>query len=224
MIGDVHLSGRPWRLVVAPSVGLAIVHAPLVALPGAWDVALSLILVMTTVLVARNQNLTFSDIGLARHRLGAGVVWGVGSVLVLIIGYGVLLALPATRDAINDFGTSAGSNVWVTALVLIPLRTVLAEELLFRGVLWGLIERRAGANWALSGTAIAFGAWHVAPALSLAGRSDTAIAPAVIGVLLFTTAAGLLLGYLRRASDSLVAPIMFHWASNALGVVAVYVV
>jgi membrane protease YdiL (CAAX protease family) len=221
MISVVHLSRGPWRFVAASSIGLAFIHAGLVALPGGWDILFAVILLATTVLTAKSLGLSFGDIGLARRQVRPGLVWGGTSVLILVVAFGVLLSVPVTRDFVNDLGTSAGTSVWLTTLVWIPLRTVLLEELIFRGVLWALIERRGGANWALGGTAVAFGVWHIAPAISLAHRGDVQAIPAVIGVLAFTTVAGLLFGYLRRRSDSLIAPVLMHWAANAVGVVAV---
>ena len=223
MISVVHLRSGPWRFVAAASVVLALVHAALVALPGGWDIVFAVILLATTVLVAKSLGLSFGDIGLARRQVRPGLVWGGTSVLILVLVFGGLLAIPASRDFVNDLGTSAGTSVWLTTLVWIPLRTVLLEELIFRGVLWAMIEKRGGPNWALGGTAVAFGVWHIAPAFSLAQRGDVQAGAAIVGVLAFTTVAGLLFGYLRRRSDSLIAPVLLHWASNAVGVVAVYI-
>ena len=125
-------------------------------------------------------------------------------------------------DAADDVAAPAGTNVWVTALVLVPLRTVLLEELAFRGVLWGFLERSSGQRLALIGTSVAFGFWHVAPALSLADRTDGHVLLSVVGVIIFTTVAGVVLGELRRRSGSVVAPMLLHWASNGLGLIVGY--
>jgi membrane protease YdiL (CAAX protease family) len=223
MISVVHLRTGPWRFIAAASVALAFVHAALVALPGGWDIVLAITLSVTTALAAKSLGLSFGDIGLARRQVRPGLIWGGASVLILVVAIGVLVAIPAGRDLVNDLGTSSGKSVWLTTLVWIPLRTVLLEELIFRGVLWALIVKRGGAKWALFGTAVAFGIWHIAPAFSLAHRGDVQAGSAIVGVLVFTTVAGLLFGYLRRRSDSLIAPVLLHWASNALGVVAVYI-
>jgi membrane protease YdiL (CAAX protease family) len=69
---------------------------------------------------------------------------------------------------------------------------------------------------------VAFGCWHVAPALSLTDRTDGGIVISILGVLTFTTLAGLVFGEMRRRSDSVIAPAALHWATNGLGLLAVY--
>jgi membrane protease YdiL (CAAX protease family) len=112
------------------------------------------------------------------------------------------------------------------AFLSVPLGTVVFEEVAFRGVLWALVEDRAGAAWATAVTAVLFGLWHVLPALDLA-RTNSAVAGsgrrtrltvALAGTVLFTTAAGVLFAELRRRSGSLLAPMLLHWATNAAGV------
>jgi membrane protease YdiL (CAAX protease family) len=78
---------------------------------------------------------------------------------------------------------------------------------------------------------VLFGLWHVLPALDVAGTS-TAIShdgrPAgrrrvlltVLGTVVFTALAGVVFAELRRRSGSLVAPLLLHWATNGLAVVA----
>jgi membrane protease YdiL (CAAX protease family) len=116
----------------------------------------------------------------------------------------------------------------MTALVVIPLATVLPEEIAFRGVLWGLVTRDRGARVATITTSVLFGLWHVLPSLRLnevnpavaavVGDGWPAVVVAVSGAVLFTGLAGVLFCELRRRSGSLLAPIGLHWAVNGLGV------
>ncbi|MFK8850050.1 type II CAAX prenyl endopeptidase Rce1 family protein [Streptomyces sp. Ac-502] len=72
--------------------------------------------------------------------------------------------------------------------------------------------------------------WHVLPSLGLAvdkpaltplfGRSPLGAVFAVVVAVLFTGAAGVLFGELRRRSGSLLAPMGLHWAVNAFGYLA----
>jgi uncharacterized protein len=76
-----------------------------------------------------------------------------------------------------------------------------------------------------------FGLWHVVPALgggpandALTGAVGSGVMGTILGVLatvIFTTAAGVVLCYLRQRSDSLLAPILLHWAANGAGVLFV---
>jgi membrane protease YdiL (CAAX protease family) len=114
------------------------------------------------------------------------------------------------------------------AFVTIPLSTVIFEEVAFRGVLWGLVAADHGPAWATGVSAALFGVWHVLPALDLVRTNQTLGrgAPArrtlwtVLGIVAFTTLAGLVFGELRHRTGSLLAPTLLHWATNGLGVLA----
>jgi membrane protease YdiL (CAAX protease family) len=194
----------------------------LVSLASGWDVVAAVVAAGAVVAFGRWRRLSWNAMGLGPGTWAGGLRWGVGAVLAVAVFYAVTVALPVTREATDDLAAPAGDSLWVTALLLVPLRTVLVEELTFRGVLWGLLERRAGTRWALVGTAVAFGFWHVAPALSLADRTESPAVIGVLGVVVFTTGAGLVLGELRRRSRSVIAPAAFHWATNGLGLLAAY--
>ena len=117
----------------------------------------------------------------------------------------------------------------MTAFVVIPLGTVLFEEVAFRGRAVGAGARpaRHGAR-RRSVSSVLFGLWHVLPSLrlnqvnpavtDLVGPGPAGQALAVAGAVVFTAAAGVLLCELRRRSGSLLAPIGLHWAVNGLGV------
>src|SRR3984885_1710101 len=143
-------------------------------------------------------------------------------------GAGLLaLARSAFRDPRYDFGWG---HALLTAFVLIPVGTVLFEEVAFRGVLWGLLRRRHGSWVATSVSSALFGLWHVLPSLGLAaddqaigstvGSGSSGQAVSVLGTVLFTGLAGVVFCELRRRSGSLLAPAGLHWATNALGVLA----
>ncbi len=111
-------------------------------------------------------------------------------------------------------------SVLIRALVLIPLGTVLAEELAFRGVLHAPAVRVLPVRAALVVTSVVFGLWHVVTALG----SQTVTAPtpwvAVAGVVAFTALSGLLLGWLRHRTGSILAPMGLHLGTNAVGLLA----
>jgi uncharacterized protein len=119
----------------------------------------------------------------------------------------------------------------VAALVLIPLGTVIPEELVFRGVLWSWLRRVRGTSVATVVSSMLFGLWHVVPALgggpandALAGAVGSGVMGTILGVLatvIFTAIAGVVLCYVRQRSDSLLAPILLHWAANGAGVLFV---
>lgn len=181
--------------------------------------------------VARASGLTWAELGLAPSAALTGLAYGAAAAGLVALVYAVGVAVPATRGAFKDsrFRDGAGA-AGRHALVTVPLATVLFEEVAFRGVLWGLLAADHGTTWALLGTSVLFGVWHVTPGLDLA-ESHTALGGGsgtvrrsrwrvVAGAVAFTTVAGLALGLLRDLSGSLVAPAVLHWATNGLGVLA----
>ena len=103
------------------------------------------------------------------------------------------------------------------ALVVIPLATVVMEELAFRGVLLGLLRRIVDDRRALLAAAALFGLWHIP------GTLDDGPG-AVIGTVLATAVAGIVFGWLRLGSDSLVAPVLAHVATNSVTFVLAWVI
>ena len=183
------------------------------------------------VVLSRRSGLTWDDLGLARHSWRRGALVAVGSVLLVVAVYAVAMALPATRLAFLDvrYQLPVGRALF-SALVVIPLGTVVLEEIAFRGVLMGLLTRRRSARWGLGVSSSLFGLWHVLPSLGLggvnqavkgvAGAGDLGRVLVVAGVVAFTAVAGVLLGELRRRSGSLLASAGLHWAVNGVGVIA----
>jgi uncharacterized protein len=179
-------------------------------------------------LLARLAGLSADDVGLDRRSWRRGAAYAGVSAAAVATVYAVAAVLPGTRLAFlderyrTDLGTAAR-----TALVVIPLGTVLFEEVAFRGVLWGLVCKVHGPARATLASSVLFGLWHVLPSLQLnrvnpavaeiVGRGRAGQTLAVAGAVLFTGLAGALLCELRRRSGSLLAPFGMHWAVNGLG-------
>jgi membrane protease YdiL (CAAX protease family) len=172
--------------------------------------------------------LSWADLGLAPESVPAGVAVGLVAGAVVAVGYGVALAVPRVRRAIRDERYRMPPLMAArTALVVVPLATVLPEEVAFRGVLWGQLAQWRGELWATVGSAALFGLWHVLPALEMArrnvllrGRGGRTALVTIAATVVATALAGVLLAELRRRTGSLLAPIGLHWAVNGLGVIA----
>lgn len=216
-----------WAVVVVVAflaavnvVDARIAHAALVLGPAGAVALLAL---------GRWAGLSWAELGLGRGTWRRGLCWALAAIGLVAVVFAAGAALPLTQSAFRntryDFGWG---HALLTAFVLIPVGTVLFEEVAFRGVLWGLLRRRHG-TWVATGVSSAlFGLWHVLPSLGLA-RADQAIgntvgtgssgqALSVLGTVLFTALAGVVFCELRRRSGSLLAPAGLHWATNALGV------
>lgn len=181
-------------------------------------------------LFARSQGLTWHQLGLARHTHARGIRWGLGVIAVVASVYLLGILLPATRTAFLDARYHLPpAGALLTAFVMIPLGTVLLEEVAFRSVLWGFLSRHARMWQVLAGSSVLFGLWHVLPAMAsaggnaaigsvVAGLGPFAKAAVIAGTVAFTALGGVVAGELRRRSGSLFASVGMHWATNALGV------
>lgn len=178
-------------------------------------------------LIGRAAGLSWAELGLGAGSLVRGLRWGGACAAIVVAGYAAALAVPALhRFFLDTRYRLALRPAFGAAFLSVPLGTVVFEEVAFRGVLWALVEDRAGAAWATAVTALLFGLWHVLPALDLARTNNavagsgrrTRLAVAVVGTVAFTAAAGVLFAELRRRSGSLLAPMLLHWATNAAGV------
>jgi membrane protease YdiL (CAAX protease family) len=181
--------------------------------------------------VARVAGLSWASLGLSVSQLLPGLAYGAMAAGAIALVYVIGMALPLTRRAFLDTRYQIPMRAAVLmSLVTIPLATVVFEEVAFRSVLWGLLEADHGTAVATALTSALFGLWHVLPALDVTGTS-TAISDGgrpprrrvlltILGTVLFTALAGVVFAELRRRSDSLVAPVLLHWATNGLAVVA----
>jgi membrane protease YdiL (CAAX protease family) len=199
--------------------------------PAGTGLVLGPIVAIGLVVLARRSGLSWDELGLARRTWLRGMVYAVAAVGVVLAVYAVGIVIPLTRSAFLDarYHVPVGPAL-VTALIVIPLGTVLLEEVAFRGVLQALVTRHRGVRWGLGFSSIVFGVWHVLPSLGL-NRSNQALGhllglgvaaqvAAVACVVVFTALAGLLLSELRRRSGSLLAAAGLHWATNGMGVLA----
>lgn len=199
---------------------------------GGWTVAVAVLATMVLLLLARAAGLGLADLGLGRDALPAGLRWGVAIAALLLVGLAVASQVPFLVGAFADDRIPAGTGaVLLKVFVVIPLRTVLLEELAFRGVLYGLVARDRGERAAVLWSSLAFGAWHIAPALVVLRTNDALSSAAgspgltilvVLGIVAATATAGLFLAWLRRRTGSMVAPAIVHWTANAGGALVVH--
>lgn len=182
------------------------------------------------VILMRCRGLGWADLGLGREHWKPGLGYALVAVAVVasVIAVGVLL--PATRPMFMNNRYATISGAMVASMVIIPLQTVIPEELAFRGVLHGALNRA----WGFRGVALAgsllFGLWHVATSFGLTsgnagftrlfGGGIVGMLTGVAGAVLATGAAGFVFSWLRRRSGSLIAPIALHWSLNGLGALA----
>jgi membrane protease YdiL (CAAX protease family) len=185
-------------------------------------------------ILVRARGLGWAELGLGRDHWRSGVGYALAAVgiVVTVIAAGALL--PSTRPMFlnNNYATLSGAVL--ASMVLIPLQTVIPEELAFRGVLHGALNRAWGFRGVAAAGSLLFGMWHIATSLGLTSSNvgfprlfGGGIPGEVAGVVLAvaaTAAAGFVFTWLRRRSGSLIAPIALHWSLNGLGALAAAVV
>ena len=182
------------------------------------------------VALLRFNGLGWAELGLGRDHWKSGVAYALAAIalVVTVIAVGVLLPLTRPMFMNNHYATISGALV--ASMIIIPLQTVIPEELAFRGVLHGALNRA----WGFRGVALAgslmFGLWHIATSLGLTSSNvgfTRLFGGGVVGMLagvtlavIATAVAGFVFSWLRRRSGSLIAPIALHWSLNGLGALA----
>ncbi|MCX5071771.1 CPBP family intramembrane glutamic endopeptidase [Streptomyces sp. NPDC054949] len=195
-------------------------------------------LVATTVLIvlAWLAGCDADDLGLGRTDLPRQLRWAGALVLIVACCYLAAALVPAGQGLFEDRrtgGLGAREVLW-RVCVAVPVGTVLLEEVAFRGVLYGLVDRDFGTRAAIGFSSLLFGLWHILPSLhlndakpvlgSVFGHSPWGAVLVNAAAVLFTAAAGVVLCVLRRLSGGLLAPMALHWATNAFGYLVAHLV
>ncbi|WP_164974628.1 CPBP family intramembrane glutamic endopeptidase [Halegenticoccus tardaugens] len=146
--------------------------------------------------------------------------------LLVVAGIVGLLAAQFLLGALlQAVGVGAGENQVVTTgrrapeylLYMIPVTLLLvgpAEELLFRGVVQGLLRRALGAAGAIAIASAVFGLVHV---FGVSGSPGQQLAYAAIAALL-----GGVLGYVYERTGNILVPSVIHGGYNAVLFVVQY--
>jgi membrane protease YdiL (CAAX protease family) len=180
--------------------------------------------------LVRSRGLGWAELGLGREHWKTGMGYALAAVAVVgsVIAVGAML--PWTRPMFlnNHYATLSGALI--ASMIIIPLQTVIPEELAFRGVLHGALDRAWGFRGVAAAGSLLFGLWHIATSLGLTasnvgftrllGGGVFGMLAGVVGAVLATAAAGFVFTWLRRRSGSLIAPIALHWSLNGLGALA----
>lgn len=179
--------------------------------------------------LARRAGVDRRTLGTSADHVGVAAVTGGAGAVAIAAGYG--LAVRTAGAVLQDRRATdlSPARARYEALVRIPLGTVVAEEVAFRGVLPALLAvpgRPDGVPDTLA--ALLFGLWHVLPSRDLvaanAGANEVAGRLGPTGTaataVASTALAGVGLSALRRRTGHLLAPMIVHWAANALGLVA----
>jgi uncharacterized protein len=178
----------------------------------------------------RMNGLGWAELGLGREHWRSGAAYAVGAVALVVTVIAVGALLPLTRPMFMNHHYATISGALLASMIIIPLQTVIPEELAFRGVLHGALNRAWGFRAVALAGSLLFGLWHVATSLGLTssnvgftrlfGGGFLGMLAGVVMAVVATAAAGFVFSWLRRRSGSLIAPIALHWSLNGLGALA----
>jgi len=182
------------------------------------------------VAIMRQRGMRWSELGLSPRHWKRGTLYSVAAIGLVALVVGIGIALPFTRQFFLSERYATVSGALVASMIIIPLQTVIPEELAFRGVLQGSLERVWGARGVFAAGSLLFGLWHIASSLGLTSGNAglTAFLGAgpwgqilgIAGAVAATAAAGFVFTWLRRRSGSILAPIALHWSLNGAGALA----
>jgi membrane protease YdiL (CAAX protease family) len=189
----------------------------------AWNTLGYLILFITY----KAANLNLSSIGLSKNKITSGLKFGF--FVIGIIATAMLIIFFVDKTVFQDtrYRQDLLTAIYSVA-VFLPLKTVLFEEITFRGILPAIaLKVKDEQRFAAMLSSILFGCWHIFSASKIGNYpvGNYFVIPNIfvmLGVFVATSLAGLLLYWLRVKSDSLVAPILVHWFINAFGIMLAY--
>lgn len=180
--------------------------------------------------LVRARGLGWAELGLGREHWRSGARYALVAIALVLTVIAVGALLPWTRPMFLNDRYATLSGAVLASMIIIPLQTVIPEELAFRGVLHGALDRAWGFRGVAAGGSLLFGLWHIASSLGLTagnvgftrilGGGFFGMLAGVVGAVLATAAAGFVFTWLRRRSGSLLAPIALHWSLNGLGALA----
>lgn len=208
-----------WLGPAALSVGLLAVHSVLVDIDVSGGVTMFANLSMVGIALwwAIRHRFDGDDLGLDRKQARGSFLMGAALAVVVVAGV-AMAALRGTLPSDTAVTSLTASAMAVRLLIAIPIGTAVCEELLFRGVLLAAWDRATTSRWQSTAiVSVLFGLWHVAAEWN---RTHTL---ALVGGVVFTAlVSAFVFVPLRRRTDSVVAPIVVHAATNMSVLAAIW--
>ena len=166
------------------------------------------------------------DIGFSIKHIKSSLYF-ISPILVVMILAAAAVSTVSPDLFLDQRHNKAPIEIFFYILFIIPLSSVLIEEVIFRGVIPFVLSKKSSIKSSYVVSSLMFGLWHVVTAgsVSLNFARNQLIPEAVMvssTIVLFTFLVGLFFSWLRVRTKSLFAPIFVHWFSNGLGVLLAY--
>lgn len=203
--------------------------------PRKYHLLLNLGIAIVAITLGFGFGLTAKDMGISINTITSGIVIAIAASLIILVSTLIIAVIPPLRRYFlgDNLSNASGKLIAFEAGIRIPFSTALIEEVLFRGVLLGLLLSHHPTLVALLYASVVFGLWHIFPTIATLEQNDATIKAiankkhrkyaGVAGTVVITGIAGLLFGYLRILANSIIAPWLVHWTINASGVAGIYV-
>lgn len=203
--------------------------------PIKYHLLLNIGISLVAIILGLSFGLDYSQMGLSVYSILPGIAVAFAATAIIIIGTLIISVIPPLRHYFlgNNLANASGKLIAFEAAIRIPFGTALVEEILFRGVLLGLLLVHHDSILAIVISAAIFGFWHIFPTINSLENNQVMAAKmngqkiritgAVMGTVLITGVAGLVFGWLRLIAGSVIAPWLVHWSINASGVLGVAV-
>lgn len=201
-------------------------------LPKKSHIILNILFAGGAICVGVLSGLSLSAMGLAPSLLISGSLYALGIIVILIALIYVASRLPVINRFFENeaFSSVSKKRLAYEAGFRVPLGTALIEEVLFRGLLLGLLMINYPPINSLIISSIVFGLWHIFPTVNqleanqaakdlVAGKRGRRFW-SILSVVATTSLAGFCFGLLRLWSGSLITPWLVHWAINASGIIS----
>ena len=123
--------------------------------------------------IGRWDGLSWEDLGLSPAALRRGLAsWRRHRRRSSRSFYAAVLVSPWDSALESSRTPDTSTRTLLFAFVIIPIQTVIWEEVAFRGVLWAHVRRDHGTWMATVISSVLFGLWHVLPAAGFAASSS----------------------------------------------------
>ena len=202
--------------------------------PAKYHILLNIGIAFVAIMLGFGFGLTLSEMGMGLSYVIKGILIALALSAIITIGTLIIAVIPSFRRFFlgENLAHAKGPLIMFEAAIRIPFSTALIEEVLFRGVLLGLLLTHYDTLTALIYASVVFGLWHIFPTIASLEQNDAAAiivgkkrsrqAIGIFGAVTVTAIAGMLFGYARILANSILAPWLIHWSINSSGVLGVY--
>lgn len=122
--------------------------------------------------LTKRRGMGWAELGLSPRDLRRGSKYALAAVGLVLTVVAVGALLPLTRPFFMADRYATISGAIIASMIVIPLQTVIPEELAFRGVLHGTLNRVSGFRGVAAAGSLMFGLWHIASSMGLTSGNE----------------------------------------------------